>query len=320
MSEGILYLGADDIRALRLSPQSARESVAAAFRDHANGLSRYLPKSSLELGPGHGFQGMVAASQAAGVAAMKWVSMAPVTADSTLPGTGTTILLNDYTTGRLLAVMDGQEITLLRTAALSAVAASLLVKRRPRTIGFVGSGLQAQAHLAAFADLFPDMEQVLTFSRSRSSAEALSAQANMLRFGASALDDPARLMRESDIIISTVPGGPGLQPFLDARALQPDCFVSAVDIGRSWLPESLFDFDLRVTDSLAQSHAPYDVNTNPVDSAPFHTDLIALSAGGDADTGKRALFCFRGLAIADMALATAVHAEALRRGAGIRLT
>ncbi len=56
MSEALLYLGAADIRALDLSPRLARERVAAAFRDHGRGLSDYLPKASLELGPGHGFR------------------------------------------------------------------------------------------------------------------------------------------------------------------------------------------------------------------------------------------------------------------------
>ncbi|MDE1157365.1 MAG: ornithine cyclodeaminase family protein [Neorhizobium sp.] len=316
MSDSPLYLGAADIRTLSLSPRLARESVASAFRDHAGGLSSYLPKASLELGPGHGFQGMVAASEVDGVAAMKWVSMAPVQAQSAVPGTGTTVLLNDYATGRLLAVMDGSEITLLRTAALSAVAASLLVQKKPTTIGFVGSGLQAKAHLAAFADLFPQLDRVLAFSRTRSSAEKLAAVAAAVGLQAEAVDDPERIMGDSDIIISMVPGGAGLRPFLDARKLRPNCFVSAVDIGRSWLPESLTAFDLRVTDSLAQSHAPYDVETKPVESAPFHTDLIALSGESDVPHGARTLFCFRGLAIADMALARIVYRQAQRQGVG----
>lgn len=320
MSEGILYLGATDIRALDLNPRLARERVAAAFRDHGKGLNRYLPKASLELAPGHGFQGMVAASQAEGIAAMKWVSMAPVPAGSATPGTGTTILLNDYETGRLLAVMDGSEITLLRTAALSAVAASLLVRNDPKTLGLVGSGLQAHAHLSAFTDLFPELRRVLTLSRTRNSSEKLASAASAIGLQAEAVDDPERVLAESDIIISMVPGAPGLRPFLDARRLKPDCFVSAVDIGRSWLPESLPAFETRVTDSLAQSSAPYDVDTKPVETAPFHSDLVTLCGEESPAAGGRTLFCFRGLAIADMALAKIAYDEAVRKAVGTRLT
>ncbi len=251
---------------------------------------------------------------------MKWVSMAPVSAGSTTPGTGTTILLNDYETGRLLAVMDGSEITLLRTAALSAVAASILVGRAPRTIGLIGSGLQAHAHLLAFTELFPDLGKVLTFSRTLASAENLASSARDIGLEAEAVTDAERVLGESDIIISMVPGAPGLRPFLDARRLKPDCFVSAVDIGRSWMPESLTAFQTRVTDSLSQSVAPYDVHTKPVETAPFHTDLVTLCGReSPAASGGRTLFCFRGLAIADMALAKIVYDEAVQKAIGTRL-
>ncbi len=320
MSERLLYLSRDDVKGLGVDPRAAREAVLAAFRDQAAGLNRSLPKSALGLGPGHGFQAMTAASQASGIATLKWVSMAPVGPDSPVPGINALICVSDYRSGAALAVLDGDEITLIRTAALSAAAATRLAPTAPTTVGFVGCGLQAHAHLAAFVDLYPGLTTVLAFSRSRSSAERLALAASDRGLSAEIAADANDLLARSDIVISMVPGAPGLKPFLDARRMKPNAFASAVDIGRSWLPESLVAFDVLATDSLEQSTAPYDVNGNPVDTIAFGHDLVGL-AGAPHPTASRgrSFFCFRGVALADLALATLVLDRARDRGIGMSL-
>lgn len=127
------------------------------------------------------------------------------------------------------------------------------------------------------------------------------------------------MLAQSDIVVTMVPGAPGLAPFLDARALKPHAFVSAVDIGRSWLPESFPAFDLLATDSLAQSKAPYDVNGRPVAGACFHTDLAELCSNDPPPRAGRRLFCFRGFAVADLALANLAFRQACDRGIGTAL-
>ncbi len=320
MSSDLLYLSRDDVRKLAITPGAAREAVLQAFRDHAVGLNQSLPKSALLLGPGHGFQGMVAASKAQDVATLKWVSMAPVAPNSPAPGINALICVSDYATGAPLAVLDGDEITLIRTAALSAAAASRMAPRDPETIGFIGCGLQAYSHLAAFHDLYPELKTALAFSRSRSSAESLAKAAEAQGLEAEVLDDADALLSRADIVISMVPGAPGLRSFLDARLMKPSSFASAVDIGRSWLPETFPAFDVLATDSLAQSKSPYDVDGEPVTTARFQHDLIGL-AGLEAPIAadKRSLFCFRGFALADLALAHLVVEKADETGAGMRL-
>lgn len=320
MSQTLLYLSRAEVKALGITPREAREAVIAAFRDHGRGLNRSLPKTSLDLGPGHGFQAMTAASRADDVATLKWVAMAPVAPGSTVPGINALICVSDYDSGLPLAVLDGDEITLVRTAAMSAAAASRLAPAEARTIGFVGCGLQAHAHLDAFLDLMPGLSTVLAMSRSRSSAEGLAAAAAERGLAANVMDDADALLAASDIVISMVPGAPGLVPFLDARRLPASSFASAVDIGRSWIPEALPAFDLLATDSLAQSKAPYDVRSQPVETVRFQTDLAALSAEAAVPSGpRRAMFCFRGSALADLAMASLVLRKARASGIGTHL-
>ena len=320
MSDGLLYLSRREVRALGISPGEVRESVLQAFRDHAAGLNRSLPKKSLDLGPGHGFQAMSAASEPEAIATVKWVAMAPVAPGSTAPGISALICVSDYATGLPLAVLDGDEITLIRTAAMSAAAASYLAPAEPLTIGFVGCGLQAHAHLDAFLDLYPGLKTVLALSRSRASAERLAEAAAARGLATGIVAEADDLLARSDIVISMVPGAPGLKPFLDAGRMPASSFASAVDIGRSWRPQTLPAFDFLATDSLAQSTAPYDVNSQPVETVRFHDDLIQIAARGAGPAGQgRRMFCFRGFALADLALAGLVVRKARAAGAGTRL-
>lgn len=320
MADSLIYLSRSNVRATCVTPREAREAILAAFRDHAAGLNRSLPKSMLALGPGHGFQGMVAASSAAGLAALKWVSIAPVPAGAAGQGVHALICLNDYASGAPLAVMDGDEITLIRTAAMSAAAASRLGPSDPKTIAMIGCGAQAHAHLDAFLDLYPGLDCLLAMSRSRASAERLAASAAERGLATEVFETADAALACADIVISMAPGGPGFAPFLDARLMRPVSFASAVDTGRSWLPASLPAFDVLATDSLTQSHAPYDVKGDPVTTCAFSTDLAAL-AGLDAPLAPqgRSLFCFKGFALADLALAAIVLAKARGMGLGVTL-
>ena len=205
---GLLYLSRDDVRAVAIAPGEAREAVLQAFRDYSAGLNRSVPKSALTLGPGHGFQAMIAASQADRIATVKWVSMAPVATDSPVPGINALICVSSYDSGAPLAILDGDEITLVRTAALSAAAASRMAPPTPATIGFVGCGFQAHAHLAAFLDLYPSLTSALALSRSRSSAERLVLAASARGLTAEVVANADTLLTRSDIVISMVPGAP----------------------------------------------------------------------------------------------------------------
>jgi ornithine cyclodeaminase/alanine dehydrogenase len=320
MSNSLLYLSHQDVRACAVTTREAREAVLRAFRDHASGRNRSLPKSALALGPGHAFQAMTAASEAQEIATVKWVASAPTQTGSSMPSVSALICVSDYATGFPLAILDGDEITLTRTAAMSAAAASLLAPQDARTIGFVGCGLQAHAHLAAFHDLFPGLSTALMLSRSRGSAERLAEVATTRGLTTEIVDDADALLTRADIVISMVPAAPDLRPFLDARRMKPAAFAAAVDTGRSWLPEALPAFDILATDSLAQSQAPYDVDGQPVTNVCFGHDLTTLSQTPPTGTGeKRSLFCFRGFALADLALAHLVLEKARAAGIGTSL-
>ncbi|WP_158747730.1 ornithine cyclodeaminase family protein [Acidisphaera sp. L21] len=309
---GFLYLSRQDVARVAIDPAAARAAVIAGFGAIATGRSAALPKAALVIAPGHAFQAMVAAAPEQAIAGVKWLGTPGAEAGPDVPSVQAVICLNDYTTGALLALMDGDLVTLLRTAAMSAAASSFLGPATPETLGFVGCGAQARAHLAAFRALYPGLRRVVACRRSAASAEALVGLAQGL--AGETTGSAEAVLRQSDIVVTTVPASVGFTPFLDPRWLKPDAFVASVDIGRSWLDSGIDEFDVLATDSLAQSDRFPGVGRQP-----YQVDLAGLAAEGRVRDGGRVMFCFRGFAIADLAVAELVYREALRQGVGTEL-
>lgn len=322
MARTILYLGAVEIAALDLDPALARNAIIRAFKAHHAGQTLSKPKLSLDLGPGHAFQSMVAASPELGLAATKWLGMAPTPGPSGGANIDALIALNDLATGRLLAILDGNLITGIRTAAMSAAAAAALARPESTVIGFVGCGLQARAHLPAMKSLLPGLATVLALGRERESAKRFGAHAAGLGFKVELSDDAEALVGASDVVVTSVPARQGFEPFLDPAWIAPGGFVAAVDVGRSWLSDGMRALDVvAIDDHLQQAeNPPIWPGFGPMGS--FDADLAELAAGtkpGRTSAGQRTMFVFRGFALADLALAACVYDAAAAQGVGSAL-
>ncbi|QQO13857.1 ornithine cyclodeaminase family protein [Bradyrhizobium diazoefficiens] len=317
MSADLLYLSNADIQHLQISPREAREAIIAAFRDNAEGRNVGLPKSAINIGPDSWLLSMSSASEAKGLGTMKMVAIVPVEGNQTRPRVNGLVSVSDYETGVPIAVLDGNSVTLIRTAAISTAAAVYLAPQAPVTIGLIGCGLQALSHLDSFVDLFPSLRRVYLLSRSVSSAERIATAASEKQLDPIIANDPDALLSESEIVVSMIPSSHGLKPFLDARSLPRSSFASAIDSGRSWRPETLTAFDRFVTDSLEQSKSPVDASERRVDSVSYEDDLVHLASGSSRPRPRiRAFFGFQGFVIADLALAELAIRKARAFGIG----
>lgn len=319
MSPKLLYLSNADMQGLQISPREAREAVLAAFRDNAAGRNIGLPKSTIRITKGS-FNSMSSVSEAKGIATTKCVAVVPVEGDEIRSRINGLVCVSDYKTGVPIAVLDGNYVTLIRTAAMSAAAAAYLAPEAPSTIGLIGCGLQALSHLDAFVDLFPSLRRIHLLSRNVSSAERIATAASQKQLDSIIANDPDKLLSQCEIVVSMVPSSVGLKSFLDARVMPSSSFASAVDGGRSWRSETLAAFDRLVTDTLEQSMSPVDASNRPVESVRYQEDLGQLaSRSSDAPSRTRALFGFRGFVIADMALAELAIRKARDLGSGTML-
>lgn len=317
MSQELLYLSNAHVQALQISPREARDAILSAFRDNAAGRNIGLPKSGISTSKG-AFISMISVSESDGIAATKWVAV--VEGNQTGSRVNGLVCVSDYETGAPIAVLDGNSVTLIRTAAMSAAVAAYLAPEAPETIGFIGCGLQALSHLDAFVDLFPSLSKIHLLSRSASSAERIAGAASDRKLDSIISNDPDSLLSQCEIVVSSVPSSAGLKAFLDARLLPSSSFVSAVDGGRSWRPETLTSFDRFVTDSLEQSTSPVDASNRPVKHIKYQDDFGRLASDPSLPRGPiRAFFGFRGFVIADLALAELIIRKARTFGVGTLL-
>jgi alanine dehydrogenase len=318
--DGVLYLTGRDIAALGVPPGRLRAALARAFRLHAEGRTFVEPKLTVAIAPGHFFQSLCAASPEPAFAATKWVGVAAENAARGLASVNGLVILSDLATGVPAAILDGNVLTVVRTAAMSALAAEYLARQDSESIGFVGCGAQAHGHLAALREILPGLRRVVCYSRGSASAEGLREAA-----GAQGLDAQiARTPDEAlacDVVVTSVPAGAAPAAFLDAGSLRPGTFVSAVDLGRSWRGETLRAFDVVATDDRVQAKDP-STRARLAFSGPFDCDLASLASGaaaGRSDPAERIMFVFPGFALADLSVAAEIFAAAAAAGRGTLL-
>lgn len=95
----------------------------------------------------------------------KLLSLHPRNSDAGYPIIQGFVALFDPRTGAPLALIDGAEITALRTAAASALATRLLARPEARTLGILGYGVQAAYHLESIC-LVREIDEVRVWGRS----------------------------------------------------------------------------------------------------------------------------------------------------------
>jgi thiomorpholine-carboxylate dehydrogenase len=131
-----------------------------------------------------------------------------------------TVELLSRATGEPLAVMDGRLITEMRTAAVSAVAASTLAPSA-KTLGILGSGVQARAHIQALRQVQPAFREpgsIRIWSRNPQKSAALAAEL-------SATATPIEEAAASDVVVTVTSAA---EPVLHGKWLAPESLVIAV--------------------------------------------------------------------------------------------
>jgi len=218
------------------------------------------------------------------------------------------VTLLDSRSGLPLAVLDGNWITAVRTAGLSAVAAKRLARPDASIAAFIGCGVQANSHLQAFAALFP-LICVRAYARG-ASRENFCQNAEKLGLTATACQTAEEAIRGADLIVTSVTLSPQLTPFLDARWLKPGTFVTMTDLAAPWLAESIVAFDRIIVDDLEQEASMPKPLVDPALVRGDLTGLVAGDAAGRSTTDERTAFVFRGLALGDLAVAGLAYQRA----------
>ncbi len=117
-----------------------------------------------------------------------------------LPAVQANYLLLDPRTGAPLALLDGSRLTVLRTAAASALAARYLARQDAAEMVMVGSGALAPCLIRAHLAARPSLQRVRIWNRNPDKAAVLAADLKGKGLPTEAAPDLEMAVREADLI------------------------------------------------------------------------------------------------------------------------
>jgi len=301
-TESIPYLSEQALAGLGITTVDAIESIEALIHGSAQGTVWSAPKSAILPSDGRFMIATLAAMDNPSLLAVKTAMLNPRNPDRGLPQINGLVTMLDSETGLPAAILDGNWITAVRTAGLSAVAAKYMANKDAAVCGFVGCGVQARSHLKAFSDLFP-LQRIELFGRGQANMESLCQMAGELGLSSEICETGKDAVADADLVVTSVTYSAQLDPFLDADWLAPGCFATITDLAVPRHKDSFAALDHIAIDDLVQEAAM----PNKL-AAPEHVtgDLSGLVSGkfqGRKQPGDRTAFIFRGHALGDLALA-----------------
>ena len=297
----IPYLSGEMLAGLNLSTNDVIESIEALIAGRENGTAWSAPKAVILPDDGRYMMAALAAADDPPFLAVKTVVLNPRNSDNNLPQINGLVTMLDSDTGLPVAILDGNWITAVRTAGLSAVAAKHMARPDSKVIACVGCGVQAKSHLRAFADLFP-LEQVRVFGRGQANVDSLCELAEDMSLKSIRCATGEEAVRDADLIVSSVTYSANLVPFLDANWLKAGSFASITDLAAPWIKEEFSAFNQIAIDDLEQEAALPNKLVPPEYVTGDLSGLVLRKFTGRKNKQDRNAFIFRGHALGDLAL------------------
>ena len=302
----IPYISSDDLDALNLTAADIVAATERVIKASKAGTVWSAPKAAFA--PPNDARYMMAALAAMddpNVLAVKTVVLNPDNSNHGLPQINGLVTCLDSVTGLPKAIIDGNWITAVRTAGLSATAAKYLASPDATTIGFVGTGVQAHSHLDLFAQMFP-LKHLRMFGRGQPNKDKLAAAARTLGLTVEDCASGQAVADSVDILVTTVTHTGGAAPFLDASTMRPGSFAAVVDLAAPWHRDSFGSFDSVIIDDVKQEAAMPQKLCNPDFIGGDISGLVLGTATGRQSPNDRTAFVFRGHALGDLALSALV--------------
>jgi alanine dehydrogenase len=324
-----LILTGREVEAL-LPLRACRDAVEGMLRSHAEGRTAGPGSASLQV-PGGEFHVKVAASlpgrDGRGYFAAKVNGNFPSNREQRrLPTIQGVLVLSSAEDGRVLALMDSIEITALRTAAVTALAARYLASPRARVVAVVGCGRQGRAQLRALADLLP-LRRVLVYDHDHGQAERFAREmSESLSLAVEVAGSAGAAARESEVCVTCTTAR---QPVLSAGDLRPGAFLAAVGADapdKQELDPRLLAAATVVVDSRDQCAASGELHhaleAGVLRREQVHGELHEIVAGtrpGRRRDDETIVFDSTGTALQDVAAAVLVYETARDRGLGLEV-
>lgn len=310
-----VFLSENDVKQV-CTVALAMDGVESAHRDLSLGLAIDTPRARSRLPQTvlHMLQGALPAQGVIGYKAYT----------TNRSGNRFLVHLFDAATGQLKAIIESDYLGMVRTGAVSGLAAKLLARPSAKIAGVFGSGWQAEGHVRAICAALP-LEQVKVFSRKPERLQSFcSRMRDLTGVAVVPAESPEATVRESDLIGTVTTA---VTPLFDADWLIPGVHINAAGSNaliRQELSEAVVRrCGLITVDSVPTALAEAGDLLPLLEKGRLHSrQLVEL---GDIITGRHpgrtskdeiSLFESQGMAIQDLAVAVRVLAAAEAAGLG----
>lgn len=307
MPSTLPYIDADQL--FRLVPlPDALDSLRACFASAPSHVDRVHSTAA-------GGELLVMPAAAGDAAGVKLVGIQPANPARGLPIIQGVYVLFDMRIGQAVALLDGAALTTLRTPMISALATDALARDDVRSLGIIGTGPQAVAHVHAVRVVRPDIESVVVAGRTAAHVERVVDQ--LVASGESAIAGSYGDAAACDIVCAATRADNPLFGLADVR---PGAHLNLVGSYRLDLREVAADLvaaSTVVVDDLAAAKAEAGDLHLAVQEGVWTWDKVAgdltdLASGRLRRTSADEITLFKsvGLAVQDLAIAQRAAAAA----------
>ena len=242
----------------------------------------------------------------------------PGNADKGLTNHQSTVFLFDPDTGRLSALVGGNYLTAMRTAASSAISISHLARLDAKVLGMVGAGHQAAFQLRAAAEQ-RSFERVVAWNLHADLLPGLARVADEIGLPFETVT-PEELGAQSDVIITITSSQDAL---LDRGWIKPGTHIACMGTdtkGKKEVDPALVAAATVFTDEVAQSitigeaqHAVGEGLLRDDQIVPIGAVISGTHPGRTSD-GEITLFDGTGVGLQDLAVASVAAELANEKG------
>ena len=237
------------------------------------------------------------------------------------------VMLYDSNNGDLLAMVQGERLTQLRTGAVTSVATRYMARENSVTVGIIGTGNQGRTQLAGVCEA-RNIKRVKAFDRVEDSVrlfcEEMSAE---LDVEITPVESAEEAVKDSDIVITMTTSRP---PVLLGDWLEAGQHINAAG-SNHWIRQEVDDNVVRransiIVDSIEDAQVEAGDLLYPIERGRIQWSQIKELADvvvGHITTRRSpediTLFESQGIAVSDIAAAAYVYGKAKEQGLGTEL-
>ena len=155
---------------------------------------------------------------------VKLVSVWPSNKDSGLPTVSGVYVLLSCENGMPLAIIDGTELTLRRTAAAAALAASKLARKNSQTLAVLGTGALSVPMVQAHTSMH-QFKKILIWGRKKTPAMSVVERLKMIGIEAAYSEDLDATLNQADVIAAVTTA---TEPFIHTQSLKPGAHLGLI--------------------------------------------------------------------------------------------